>query len=267
MDFEIGFLGYGKMSGAVSRGLDKNGLIPFNRQMASARDREKLVKGAGLWGLTPAADNRELVKRCRSVVLGVKPKQIQGILEEIQDLVGDRLIISMAAGVRLEDMRPLLPRGANLVRTMPNVAALTGQGATIICAAPGTSPDSFARAVQIFGSVGRCFELDENLFDAGGAVSGSGPAYFFSFMENLIRGAVRLGLPWDTAKALVLQTALGSAETAAGNPETHLADLRDMVTSPGGTTAEALAVMENHGWGGIVQQALAAANDKSKKLC
>lgn len=266
MDFEIGFLGYGKMAGAVSQGLDKNGLIPYSRQMASGRDRRKLAAGAGARGLTLAADNRDLAARSRVLVLGVKPGQVRGVLEELRELINDQLIISLAAGVRLEDMRPWLPRGASLVRAMPNVAALAGCGATLLCASPGTPPESFALANKIFASVGLCLEMDESLFDAGGAVSGSGPAYFFSFMENMVRGAVRLGLPWDAAKTLALQTALGSAQTALLNRDRPLAELRDMVTSPGGTTAEALLVMERAGLGGIVQEALEAAAEKSKKL-
>jgi len=265
-DFEIGFLGYGRMARAISAGLAENGLIPYRRQIISGRNRAKLESAARDQGLTAAADNRDLARRCRTLVLGVKPSQVTSVLEEVREEVSGRLIISLAAGVRLETMRRLLPAGAALVRSMPNVAALTGRGATLICALPGADPDHLAQARRIFESVGHCWELEEKLFDAAGALSGSGPAYFFTILESLVRGGVRLGLPWDLAKELVLATALGASEMAWRQKDRALADLRDMVTSPGGTTAEALLVMESKALGGILQEALEAAAEKSKKL-
>lgn len=265
-DFEIGFLGYGRMARAISAGLAENGLIPHPRQIISGRDRVRLESAARELGLTVAADNRDLTRRCRVLVLGVKPAQVAPVLEEIAPETPGRLLVSLAAGVRLETMRRILPAGAALVRSMPNVAALAGRGATLVCALPGSDPAHLARARRIFESVGQCWELEEKLFDAAGAVSGSGPAYFFSIMESLVRGGVRLGLPWDLARELVLATAQGASEMA-GRPEGRaLADLRDMVTSPGGSTAEALLVMETKGLGGILQEALAAAAEKSEKL-
>ncbi|MDR1045133.1 MAG: pyrroline-5-carboxylate reductase [Candidatus Adiutrix sp.] len=266
MEYAIGFLGYGRMARAVSQGLDRSGLIPFARQMVSGRDRARLEQAAAARGLTVAADNRDLASRCALVVLGVKPRQVEGVLEEIRELVKDQTIISLAAGVALRELSARLPAGCALVRSMPNVAALAGCGATLICAVPGLSPERLARVRDVFSSVGLCLELEEALFDAGGALSGSGPAYFFSIMESLVRGAVRLGLTWDQARRLTVQTALGAAETARQRPESPLAELRDMVTSPGGTTAEALYVFEKAGLGGIVQEALKAATDKSRNL-
>lgn len=264
--FEIGFLGYGRMARAISAGLAENGLIPFSRQIVSGRDRTKLEKAAGDHGLTVAAGNRDLARRCRVLVLGVKPDQVVPALEEIRAETPDRLIISLAAGVGLETMRRILPPGAALVRSMPNVAALARAGVTLICALPGSGPEHLAQARRIFESVGLCWELEEKLFDAAGALSGSGPAYFFTIMESLVRGGVRLGLPWDLAKELALFTALGSSQMAWRQKDRALADLRDMVTSPGGATAEALLVMESKALGGILQEALAAAAEKSKKL-
>lgn len=264
--FEIGFLGYGRMARAISAGLADNGLIPYGRQIISDRDQGELKNVARDLGLTPALDNRDLVRRCRVVVLGVKPAQVVPVLEEVGLETPGRLVISLAAGVKLETMWRALPAGAALVRSMPNVAALAGRGASLICALPGSDPSHLAEARKIFESVGHCWELEEKLFDAGGALNGSGPAYFFAIMESLVRGGVRLGLPWDLAKELVLATALGSAEMAWSQKDKALADLRDMVTSPGGTTAEALMLMETRGLGGILQEALAAAAEKSGKL-
>lgn len=264
--FDIGFLGYGRMAGAISGGLNDSGLIPFGRQLVSGRNRARLNAEAERWGLAVAGDNRDLVRRSAVVVLGVKPRQAEDVLEEVRaDLTG-RLVISLAAGVNLDSLRRWLPPDTAVVRSMPNVAALVGRGATLICAPGGADPKHLARAREIFESVGLCLELEEKLFDAASALSGSGPAYFFSIMEALTRGAARLGLPWDTARILAVQTALGAAETAARRPGQSLADLRDMVTSPGGTTAEALLVLEKGGLGGLLQEAMAAAKDKSENL-
>lgn len=265
-DFAIGFLGYGRMARAISAGLAGNGLVPYDRQIISDRDQGELKSVARDLGLTPALDNRDLVRRCRVVVLGVKPAQVVPVLEEVGPETPGRLVISLAAGIKLETMWQTLPAGAALVRSMPNVAVLAGRGASLICALPGSDPRHLAEARKIFESVGHCWELEEKLFDAAGALNGSGPAYFFAIMESLVRGGVRLGLPWDLAKELVLATALGSAEMAWRQKDKALADLRDMVTSPGGTTAEALLLMETRGLGGILQEALAAAAEKSGKL-
>ncbi|MDR0882388.1 MAG: pyrroline-5-carboxylate reductase [Candidatus Adiutrix sp.] len=263
--FDIGFLGYGRMARAISAGLAQSGLIPYPRQLISGRNQTRLAQDAADVGLTMAVDNGDLVRRSEVVILGVKPHQIVAVLEEIRAEVGDQTFISLAAGVRLEVMRRALPAGAALIRTMPNVAALVGRGLTLMCWAGSLDQAALARARAIFESVGHCLEIDEKLFDAGGAVSGSGPAYFFTIMESLVRGAVRLGLPWDTARAMVIQTALGSA-VMAGQSGQPLAELRDMVTSPGGTTAEALLTLESAGLGGLLQKALEAAAEKSKKL-
>lgn len=266
MLFKIGFLGYGHMARAISGGLAENGLIPPSRQIISGRDRGKLDQVARDLGLTVADDNRDLVRRCQVVVLGVKPAQVTAVLEEIGAETPGRLIISLAAGVSLDTMARALPKGAALIRSMPNVSARIGRGVTLICATTEADPSQLNAAREIFESVGYCWEIEEKLFDAAGAVSGSGPAYFFTIMESLVRGGVRLGLPWALAKDLALATALGSSEMAWRQKDIALADLRDMVTSPGGTTAEALMVMESKGLGGIIQQALAAAAEKSKNL-
>jgi len=266
MLFKVGFLGYGRMARAISVGLAEKGRLPLSRQIISDLDRDRLEQFARDDGLILADDNQDLVRRCQVVVLGVKPPQVVKALEEIRAETTDRLIISLAAGVTLETMARVLPPEAALIRSMPNVGASVGRGATVMCARPGVDPGQLAAAREIFESVGYCWEIEEKLFDAAVAVSGSGPAYFFTIMESLVRGGVRLGLPWDLAKELVLTTALGSSEMAWSQKDRALADLRDMVTSPGGTTAEALVVMESKGLGGIIQQALAAAAEKSKKL-
>jgi pyrroline-5-carboxylate reductase len=217
-------------------------------------------------GFRAAEGNGELFRLAPLVIVAVKPHQVRQALEDVAQDIGRHLVISIAAGVSLRTLSPLLPDEAGLVRVIPNLPALAGQGLTLACAPRTDPPEFLERAKAIFGAVGSVVVLDESLFDLGTAVSGSGPAYFFLVMEAMIRGAVRLGLSWDTARELVLRTALGSAHAALAMPDSHLADLRDQVTSPGGTTAEGLLELEKGGLTALFQKALQAASDKGGQL-
>ena len=266
MSFEIGFLGYGQLARAVSDGLARGNHIPYSRQMISGRNRDRLAEISGQTGLGLAADNRELTRMCPVVVLGVNPDQMRAVLEEIADETPGKTVISMAAGVTLADLDEALPASAGVVRTMPNLPVLVASGVTLACAPPASDPVHLTRAMAIFRSVGLCLELAEGLFDAGTAAGGSTPAYFFSIMESLVRGAVRLGLPFDQARAMIVQTALGTAQIAAQWPGEHLALLRDRASGPAGTTVEGLCVLEEAGLGGALQRALEASRDRSRQM-
>ena len=266
MSFEIGFLGYGHMARAISDGLAREGRIPYARQMISGRSRSRLAEISGQTGLGLAADNRELVRMCPVVVLGVNPDQIRPVLAEVAAEIQAKTVISMAAGVTLTDLTHALPASAGVVRTMPNLPAMVGLGVTLVCTPPESDPVHLDRALEIFRSVGLALELKEELFDAGTAAGGSTPALFFSIMESMVRGAVRLGLPFETARAIVVQTALGTAQIAARHPGEHLAALRDRASGPAGTTVEGLVVFEESGLGGVIQRALEAARDRSRRM-
>ena len=255
------------MAAAISAGLDRQGTIPYARQAASALDADRLNALALKKGFTAMANNRMVRDSAAIVVVAVKPHQVKGVLTELSpNPQANPLYVSIAAGVTLADLRSYLPRGAAIVRVLPNLPALVGKGVTLICAPPETEAADVAKVKTIFDSVGLTVALAESQFDAGTSVSGSGPAYFFLAMEAMIRGAGRLGLPWGTAKDLVLGVALGAAETALASPNLSLAELRDQVTSPGGTTAEALYVLEEGAINALFQKALLAAAEKAKKL-
>jgi len=264
--YAVGFLGYGRMAQAISEGLNRCGLIPYTRQAASDLKGGEWLKLAEERGFHPAPGNRPLVTLCPLVIVAVKPHQVRPVLEEVRPAAPGRLFISIAAGLKLADLQAWLPKTAGLIRVMPNLPALAGQGLTLICAPPEAPPSHLEQARVIFQAVGDVLELEETKFEVGMAVSGSGPAYFFLFMDALIRGAVRLGLTWETARQLVLGTALGSAVVARARPDLNLAALRDQVTSPGGATAEALQVMEQGGLTGLMATALEAAAEKGRRL-
>ncbi|MDR2367787.1 MAG: pyrroline-5-carboxylate reductase [Deltaproteobacteria bacterium] len=264
--FGVAFLGYGRMAQAISRGLDRHGLVPYARQAAYDVLGDNLARLSAQRGFKAAAGGRDLAGLSPTIIVAVKPHQVRGALEEIRPALSDQLVISIAAGVTLGTLASLLPSGAGLVRVIPNLPALVGQGMTLICVPDGSPPASLDKAKAIFGAVGSVAVLAEDHFNEGTAVSGSGPAYFFLVMEAMIRGAVRLGLTWDVARELVLKTALGSAQAAIDLPDLSLAELRDQVTSPGGTTAEGLLELEKGSITAVIHQALKAASDKGSKL-
>jgi pyrroline-5-carboxylate reductase len=254
------------MAQAISEGLDKSGLAPYENQMASDILKPPLERLKEKRGFKIAPDNAKLLEKAPIIVLAVKPHQVRGVLSEVKDFISEQLIISIAAGVTLSVLGEFLPTTASLVRVIPNLPALVGKGVTLMCSPPGTDKEDLENAKQIFSAVGEVYDLPEGLFNEGTAVSGSGPAYFFQVMEAMIRGSVRMGLTWDMARKLVVKTCEGAAATALARPHESLAELRDQVTSPGGTTAEGLLVMEDGKINAVFHHALKAAADKGKKL-
>lgn len=266
MIYQIGFLGYGKMAQAISEGLDKSGRLPYAQQIASALHRDKLEAICSARGLKAAENNAEVAAKSQKLVLAVKPHQAAGLIRQVAGQLSGGPVISLAAGLSLRVLTELLPAGSTVVRAMPNLPARLGRGLTLICAAGPKAAEALAQAKEIFTATGSVLELEENLFDAATALSGCGPAYFFMVLEALTRAGAALGLPWDTARSLVVETALGSAATAQKMAETHLAELRDMVCSPGGSSIEALKVLERGGLNALFMEAVAAAAEKNRAL-
>jgi pyrroline-5-carboxylate reductase len=262
----VGFLGYGRMAQAISEGLNRNGLATYDKQMASDILKPPLERLRDQRGFKIAKDNGTLLEKAPIVILAVKPHQMRGVLTEVKELIKEQLIISIAAGVTLGALSEFVPPTASLVRVIPNLPALIGKGVTLMCSPAGTEKEDLENARRIFKAVGEVYDLPEALFNEGTAVSGSGPAYFFQVMESMIRGAVRMGLTWDMARQLVVKTCEGAAATALARPHESLGELRDQVTSPGGTTAEGLLVMEDGKITSVLHHALKAAADKGKKL-
>ena len=220
------------------------------------------------FGLQRAQDNGALAATVDVIVLSVKPQVLESVLGEIKTNIGPKsLIISIAAGKRIEVITRSLGDVA-VVRVMPNTPALVSEGASALYANPKAKP-MLTEALRIFSAVGKAVVLEsEELLDAVTAVSGSGPAYFFLLMEEMIKAAQQLGLPADLAKSLVLQTAKGSAALAleadkSGDaPET----LRRRVTSPGGTTQAAIETFEKMGLNAAINAGIKRACERSKEL-
>ncbi len=263
---KIAFIGGGVMGEAILSAVLSKGLSTAQTTFVSdvSEARRQYLEQKYCVGLTN--DNRLAAERGDVVILAVKP---QNLAQAMTDLNGrlkpGQLVLSIIAGARIET----LCRGLNhnyVVRAMPNTPAQIGEGITVWTATTEVTDQQKKWAGSILGALGKeIYVADEEYLDMATAVSGSGPAYFFLFVESLVESAVNIGLPHDTATELVLQTMLGSAHLIQKSDKTP-AELRRMVTSPGGTTAEALLQFEKGNFRQLVMQAVTAAYNKAKQL-
>lgn len=264
----IGFIGGGNMAEALIAGLIGKGIYAPDFIWVSDVRRQRLLELTARYQVNAGMSNGHLVEQVSTVVLSVKPQTLAAVLEEIAPSARpNSVIISIAAGKTTAFIRSFLPKNP-LVRAMPNTPALIGQGMTALYAAPADK-SAIPTAKILFDAVGKTVVVDdEAAMDAVTAVSGSGPAYFFLWMEHLIAAGAKLGLPETMAQELVLQTATGATQLAAKELENGktLSELRQNVTSPGGTTAAALDVFAQRGLQEVVAQALQAAHQRSIAL-
>lgn len=263
---KIGFLGGGQMAEALIKGLLAAGLAGAKQILAVDPASERRQVLADKYGVMAAADGAELAD-CRIVVLAVKPQVMGKVLaHNLQNLNGGQVVISIAAGISLDYLESFLgSRECRLVRVMPNTPALVMEGASALCGGARTTDADLDCARRIFEAVGSCVVLSEAEMDAVTGLSGSGPAYVFSFIEALIDGGVKVGLARPVAEKLALQTVLGSVRLAQSNGA-HPAVLRAMVTSPGGTTIAGLHELERAGFQGTIMDAVEAATERSREL-
>jgi pyrroline-5-carboxylate reductase len=249
----IAFIGAGNMAGALIRGLLKDG-HPAERIIAMDPDRRKLDAFSTESNINCTTDST--------------PQVMADVAQDLAPAVREHrpLVLSVAAGIRIEHLRHWLGDDCAIVRTMPNTPAMLQAGATGLFASDTVSEEQRNLAESIMRAAGITIWVeDEGLIDAVTAVSGSGPAYFFLFMEQMIRSAQSLGLGEEEATLLTLQTALGAARMALESDDSP-ATLRAKVTSPGGTTEQAIRVFEQEGLERILKKAMTAARDRSIEL-
>jgi pyrroline-5-carboxylate reductase len=267
MKDSIGFIGGGRMAEALIQGIIKAKLYVPERIMSADPDANRRQVLAGQYGIATFSQASEFIGDCSTLVLAVKPQVMGPVLDSIKASVhAGHLVISIAAGIPLSFMEACLSGcQCRLVRVMPNTPALIQEGASALSPGCLTTDDDMGKARAIFNAVGRTVVLSENYLDAVTGLSGSGPAYVFSFIEALIDGGVKVGLNRTDAQLLVLQTVLGSVKLAMETNE-HPAQLRAMVTSPGGTTIAGLHELARAGFSGIIMDAVEAATRRSKEL-
>lgn len=264
---KIGFIGAGNMASSLIGGLLADG-FPADAIWVSDIDRDRLRFLAERSGVHAACENHEVVACSDVVVLAVKPQQIRGVAKGIAAAVQRRkpLIVSIAAGIREHDLERWLGGEVAIVRAMPNTPALVQSGATALHANPAVNPKQREQTESLLRAVGlTVWVQEEALLDAVTAVSGSGPAYFFLLMEAMEKQGIKLGLDPATARLLVEQTALGAAKLAL-EADVSPEELRRRVTSPGGTTERALAVLQQGGFDELIGRALEAACLRSAEL-
>jgi len=264
----IGFVGSGNMAEALIKGIIAAKIYAPENIFVSDIRLERLELFAGKYGVSAVQNNAELAKKSEIIVLSIKPQNMTDALESIKDTVGEvALVISIAAGIKVEKIAAVLGDMA-IIRVMPNTPALVGEGASALFANEKAKL-LIDNAMEIFSAVGKAVVVeDEDLIDSVTAVSGSGPAYYFLLMEEMIKAGAKLGLPEDVAKDLVLQTAKGAgllAVEADKNNESP-AELRRKVTSPGGTTEAALKVFAEGKIGELISAALTRARDRGREL-
>ncbi|MCF6291569.1 MAG: pyrroline-5-carboxylate reductase [Desulfobacterales bacterium] len=267
LDTKIGFIGGGKMGEALVKGIVDAGLAGADRVVVAEPDQSRRKLLTATHGIAVHRDSGPVWSQCGIVLLAVKPQMMREVLLNCRDQVNDsHLIISIAAGITLDFLEGLLgDRGCRLVRVMPNTPALVLEAASALSLGPRATAADQDTAVAIFNAIGSTVVVAENQMDAITGLSGSGPAYVFSFIEALTDAGVREGLGRDVAEKLVLQTILGSVKLALTSKE-HPAQLRAMVTSPGGTTIAGLHVLATAGFNGIIMNAVAEATQRSREL-
>ena len=262
----VGFIGGGNMGEALIRGLVGANLVKPTLIAATDVRAERTRQLAEQYGVTAHADNARCVREAEVVILAVKPQVMGEVLAEIAPAVAaHHLLISIAAGVPTATIRAGLGKAARIIRVMPNTPALVLQGATAIARGQGLQPDDLETAQEIFGAVGRVVVLDEGLMDAVTGLSGSGPAYVAVVIESLADGGVKMGLDRASAMTLATQTVLGAAHLLAVTG-LHPGALKDMVSSPGGTTIAGIAALEEGGLRTTLIHAVEWATQRSREL-
>lgn len=263
---KVAVIGAGKIGTAILRGIIRAGLVAKDQVMASDVSAALRQAVARDLGTEVAADNRKVCEFADIVILAVKPQIVDTVLEEVADVLGkEKLLVSVAAGVPISRMEAKLARGARIVRVMPNIPCVAGAGASAYAGGLHATPKDLENAAAILNSFGIGLAVEEKYLDAVTGLSGSGPAYVFLFMEALADGGVQVGLPRDVAHKLALQTVYGSARMALESAK-HLGELKDEVTSPGGTTIAGLYALEQRGFRGAVMEAVLSATRRSQEL-
>jgi pyrroline-5-carboxylate reductase len=266
MTRRVAFLGGGKMGEALVSGLIRSGGRNPDEIMVTARREERVRELAERNGVAATLSNPEAVEWAETVVLTVKPQDIESLLGQVaEDVTPEHLVVSFAAGVRTSFVEKHLASSVPVVRVMSNVAVLVDEAMSVVSPGSRAEDKHLSVAEELLGYVGKVIRLPEVHLDAITATSGSGPAYFFLLAEAMIEACILLGLSRDVATELIIQTMLGSAKMLRDTGK-HPVELREMVTSPGGTTIAAIRHLEEAGVRAAFLNAIDAARHRSAEL-
>lgn len=264
----VAFMGFGNMGSAILRGLLDTAALSPDRAKVFDLDAQK-TQAASKLGCTVVSQPIDLVPDTVALILATKPQDIAPAMESMRPAFADStntpLVLSVAAGISIKSIQESLGVQVHVARVMPNTPALVGAGAAGIAMSDNASDQDATLAQNLFDAVGICEHVSEEMIDAVTALSGSGPAYFFYFVECMVKAAVDLGMDENQAARLATQTAYGAGRLLKDSGESA-ATLRERVTSKGGTTAAALSALDEHGFESAISAALQAAAKRSQQL-
>ncbi len=264
MTQKVAVLGTGKIGEALLSGMIRAGWAPGDL-LVTTRRAERAAELAARHGVA-AVGNAEAAKSADTLIVAVKPQDMSALLDELAaHVAADRLVITAAAGVPTSFFEQRLAEGIAVVRVMPNTPVLVDEGMSVISAGSHATEAHLVRTEEIFKPVGKTLRVPESQQDAATALSGSGPAYFYYLVEAMTDAGILLGLPRAQAHDLIVQAAIGAAVMLRDSGE-HPVKLREAVTSPAGTTINAIRELENHGVRAALLAALEAARDRSREL-
>lgn len=263
---KLGFIGAGNMGGAILRGYLASGRIQRKDVFVCGRDLDKLEKLCTELGVNPCQNIPELMDACNVIMLGVKPNMFPEIMPQVaQKYSSDKILVSMAAGVTIESISGFVGKEAKIVRVMPNTPAMVNEAMTSVSRNKNVDDKQFASVFDIFQSIGKAEEVEEQLIHCVIGVSGSSPAYTYMYIDALAEAAVKNGMNKEQATIFAAQSVLGAAKMVL---ETGVdpVQLRINVCSPGGTTIEAVKTLQEKGFSELVEAGFQAAVDKSRLM-
>lgn len=260
--YKFGFIGMGNMGSAMLAGLVKR--YGAEQVVFSENDNKKMICKSEETGVAYVETNSEVVKQSQYIILAVKPNVYEKVFKEIKDSIDySKVIISIAPGIKIEELKNMAGKDVRIVRAMPNTPAMVGEGMTGVCYDKNEFSDLEIRDIEmIFSSFGKMCVVDEKLMSAVTCASGSSPAYVYMFIEALADSVVKYGMPRKEAYEFVAQTVLGSAKMVLESGE-HPGKLKDNVCSPGGTTIAAVEALEENG----LRNSLFKATEKCYRKC
>jgi pyrroline-5-carboxylate reductase len=263
---KVGVIGAGAMGSAITRGFLKAGILQPKDVTASDPKKDALQRLQEDISVKVTSDNSTLVQRSEVVIIAVKPNQVEEILKEIAPFITlKHLVVSVAAGIRISTLEKHLPAGVSVIRVMPNVPALIGEGLSALALGAHAGKDEQEAAEVLFSALGRVITLKESELDAVTGISGCGPAYMAIIIEALADGGVKMGLSRQVALELAVQTMIGTARMVQVTGE-HPAAVKDRVCSPGGSTISGVHVLEKACIRGLLIDAVEAATKRSEEL-
>ena len=263
---KLGFIGCGNMASAIMSGIISNGILNADEIIGADVFAPSCEKAKDNLGIAIAKNNLEVVEKAEVIVLSIKPQFYESVIDEIKEKVNEnQIIITLAPGKTLAWLEAKFGKSVKVVRTMPNTPAMVQEGMTAACPNQQVSEEELAYVIRLLSAFGEAEVVPEKLMDAVVAVSGSSPAYVYMMIEAMADAAVAEGMPRNQAMKFAAKAVLGSAKMVLETGR-HPGELKDMVCSPGGTTIEAVKVLEETGFRGSIMQAMEVCAEKSRSM-